>query len=123
MDVNSGDPSWEVDILRDGVIVDTFILTKEVLPPRTNKKGKLVWKLPENGDKLVSAQAKYANEVRNISMLERSTPFCPTTYFRSTLPPAAFLWYRRPSTHFRHSQGTEKEAQAGKKEANVFTLS
>lgn len=47
-------PSWEVDILRDGVIVDTFILNKEVLPPRTNKKGKVVWKLPDSGDKLVS---------------------------------------------------------------------
>lgn len=64
VDVNGGDcncncsPSWEVDILRDSIIVDTFILNKEVLPPRTNKKGKIVWKLPDDGDKLVSVQAK-----------------------------------------------------------------
>ncbi len=70
MNVNCGDPSWEVDILRDGVIVDSFILNKEVLPPRTNKKGKVVWKLPDNGDKLVSAQAN-ANEVRNFSTLTK----------------------------------------------------
>lgn len=49
-------PSWEVDILRDDtVIVDTFLLNNEVLPPRTNKKGKVVWRLPDTADKLVSA--------------------------------------------------------------------
>lgn len=60
VDINCGDsnciPTWEVDILRDGVIVDTFILNKEILPPRTNKKGKVVWKLPDNGDKLVRVE-------------------------------------------------------------------
>ena len=48
-------PSWEVDILRDDtVIVDTFLLNNEVLPPRTNKRGKVVWRLPNKMDKLVS---------------------------------------------------------------------
>ena len=48
-------PSWEVDILRDDtVIVDTFVLNNEVLPPRTNKRGKVVWRLPDKTDKLVS---------------------------------------------------------------------
>lgn len=47
-------PSWEVDILRDEtVIVDTFFLDSDVLPPRINKKGKLLWKLPDTGDKVV----------------------------------------------------------------------
>jgi hypothetical protein len=47
---------WEVDILRDEtVVVDTFILNDEVLPPRTNKKGKILWRLPDSEDKLVSA--------------------------------------------------------------------
>ena len=46
---------WEVDILRDDtVVVDTIILTDDVLPPRTNKKGKVVWRLPDSVDKLVS---------------------------------------------------------------------
>ncbi|KAL7540547.1 hypothetical protein ACHAXR_012582 [Thalassiosira sp. AJA248-18] len=49
-------PSWEVDILRDDtVIVDTFLLNNDVLPPRTNKKGKVVWRLPDKGEKLVSS--------------------------------------------------------------------
>ncbi|KAL7517794.1 hypothetical protein ACHAWX_002684 [Stephanocyclus meneghinianus] len=44
---------WEVDILRDDtVVVDTIILTDDVLPPRTNKKGKVVWRLPDSVDKL-----------------------------------------------------------------------
>lgn len=47
-------PCWEVDILRDDtVIVDTFFLDSDVLPPRINKKGKLLWKLPDTGDKVV----------------------------------------------------------------------
>jgi hypothetical protein len=49
------DVEWEVDILRDdAVVVDTLILTDDVLPPRTNKKGKVVWRLPDSEDKLVS---------------------------------------------------------------------
>ena len=60
-------PSWEVDILRDGVIVDTFILNKEVLPPRTNKKGKVVWKLPDSGEKMVSDAVKMTTRRANSS--------------------------------------------------------
>lgn len=48
-------PSWEVDILRDDtVIVDTFLLNSAVLPPRTKKKGKVVWKLPDDAETLPS---------------------------------------------------------------------
>eukprot|EP00584_Thalassiosira_punctigera_P005781 CAMPEP_0172535502 /NCGR_PEP_ID=MMETSP1067-20121228/7482_1 /TAXON_ID=265564 ORGANISM="Thalassiosira punctigera, Strain Tpunct2005C2" /NCGR_SAMPLE_ID=MMETSP1067 /ASSEMBLY_ACC=CAM_ASM_000444 /LENGTH=508 /DNA_ID=CAMNT_0013320439 /DNA_START=140 /DNA_END=1666 /DNA_ORIENTATION=- len=48
-------PSWEVDVLRDDtVIVDTFLLNNSVLPPRTNKRGKVVWRLPDTTDKLPS---------------------------------------------------------------------
>jgi hypothetical protein len=48
-------PMWEVDIIRDGsVIVDTFVLNNEVLPPRKNKKGKVLWCLPSDPDKTVS---------------------------------------------------------------------
>lgn len=52
-------PCWEIDILRDGQVVDTFFLNHDVLPPRTNKRGKIVWKLPETGDKQVSKAAKH----------------------------------------------------------------
>mmetsp|Transcript_10182 Transcript_10182/g.21234 ORF Transcript_10182/g.21234 Transcript_10182/m.21234 type:complete len:523 (+) Transcript_10182:128-1696(+) len=48
-------PSWEVDIIRDDtVVVDTVVLNNENLPPRTNKKGKVVWRLPDSTDKLPS---------------------------------------------------------------------
>jgi hypothetical protein len=48
-------PTWEVDIIRDGsVIVDTFVLNNEVLPPRKNKKGKVLWRLPKDLDNTVS---------------------------------------------------------------------
>ena len=46
---------WEVDILRDDTfVVDTFVINDEVLPPRTGKKGKVLWRLPDTVDKLVS---------------------------------------------------------------------
>ena len=46
---------WEVDILRDDtLVVDTFVINDEVLPPRTGKKGKVLWRLPDTVDKLVS---------------------------------------------------------------------
>lgn len=51
--VNDGstNPCWEVDILRDdSLVVDTFILNSVILPPRINKKGKVLWKLPETGE-------------------------------------------------------------------------
>jgi len=48
-------PTWEVDIVRDGsVIVDTFVLNNEVLPPRKNKKGKVLWCLPKDLNKTPS---------------------------------------------------------------------
>eukprot|EP00985_Skeletonema_marinoi_P003519 scaffold1508_cov108-Skeletonema_marinoi.AAC.5 len=48
-------PTWEVDIIRDGsVIVDTFVLNNEVLPPRKNKKGKVLWSLPKDLNKTPS---------------------------------------------------------------------
>ena len=54
-DTDGSMPSWEVDILRDDtVIVDSFLLDNNVLPPRTNKRGKVVWRLPDKAGKLVS---------------------------------------------------------------------
>ena len=48
-------PAWEVDIIRDGsVLVDTFVLNNEILPPRKNKKGKVLWCLPKDLNKTVS---------------------------------------------------------------------
>lgn len=48
-------PAWEVDIIRDGsVVVDTFVLNNEILPPRKNKKGKVLWCLPKDLNKTVS---------------------------------------------------------------------
>ncbi|KAL3791174.1 hypothetical protein ACHAWO_013605 [Cyclotella atomus] len=50
---NSTSVEWEIDILRDEtVIVDTFVLNNDVLPPRTNKKGKVLWKLPDTLDRI-----------------------------------------------------------------------
>jgi hypothetical protein len=46
---------WEVDILRDSIVVDTIVINSSTLPPRRNKKnGKIVWCLPETDAKLVS---------------------------------------------------------------------
>ena len=51
---NSLPPVWEIDVVRDGtVVIDTFKLDNEVLPPRRNKKGKVVWRLPDSVEKLV----------------------------------------------------------------------
>ena len=49
-------PSWEIDILRDGlVIVDTILLNNSTLPPRKNKRGKVLWRLPDSLDRTVSS--------------------------------------------------------------------
>lgn len=67
--VNDGDanPCWEVDILRDdSLVVDTFVLNNSVLPPRVNKKGKVLWKLPETGDKLPSFAAEDRRRILEI---------------------------------------------------------
>ena len=49
-------PSWTVDILRDGsVIVDTILLNNSTLPPRKNKRGKVLWRLPDSLDRTVSS--------------------------------------------------------------------
>ena len=47
---------WLVDIYRKGVSdpIDTLDITEETLPPRTNKRGKIVWRLPKDPEKLVS---------------------------------------------------------------------
>lgn len=48
-------PAWEVDIIRDGtLVVDTFVLNNDILPPRKNKKGKVLWCLPNDVNKTVS---------------------------------------------------------------------
>lgn len=55
--VSSGDSlSWEVDVFRKGVEgpVDTLRVNNENLPPRVNKKGKTVWRLPKDKIRLPS---------------------------------------------------------------------
>ena len=53
---NSTVPSWTVDILRDNsVIVDTILLNNSTLPPRKNKRGKVLWRLPDSLDRIVSS--------------------------------------------------------------------
>ena len=49
-------PGWHVDVYRRGVSdpVDTLLINDETLPPRTNRKGKAVWRLPGDVAKLVS---------------------------------------------------------------------
>ena len=68
-------PSWEVDILRDDtVIVDTFLLNRDVLPPRINKKGKVLWKLPDTADKLVRLLCRIKLFIKTTSFfLRRNT--------------------------------------------------
>lgn len=47
---------WEVDILRECIVVDTIIINYNTLPPRKHKKtGKVLWCLPDVEDKLVSS--------------------------------------------------------------------
>jgi hypothetical protein len=72
---NSTCVEWEIDILRDEtVIVDTFVLNNDVLPPRTNKKGKVLWKLPDTLDKIVSesyhVHSLFVYETRHIIGLQ-----------------------------------------------------
>lgn len=47
-ETTSNDCSWEVDIYRKGVNepVDSIIISDITLPPRKNKRGKIVWRLP-----------------------------------------------------------------------------
>ena len=47
---------WLVDIYRKGVSdpIETLEITEDSLPPRTNKRGKIVWRLPKDPEKLVS---------------------------------------------------------------------
>ena len=42
---------WVSHIVReqDGRVMATFAVTEEILPPRKNKKGKVLWKLPKDG--------------------------------------------------------------------------
>lgn len=53
--LSSTQPSWLVDITRDGVNepVDTIEINETTLPPR-KKKGKVVWRLPSDAERLVS---------------------------------------------------------------------
>lgn len=50
-----GDFQWEVDVYRDGVPqpVDTLPINVKTLPPRKNRKGKIVWQLPKDPMKQV----------------------------------------------------------------------
>ncbi len=82
-------PSWQVDILRDDtVIVDTFLVDSDVLPPRINKKGKVLWKLPDTGDKLVRLISRIKCAACDIMFLQQNL-FLLT---RRCLSLAAFVW-------------------------------
>lgn len=52
--------SWLVDITREGVHepVDTIEINENTLPPR-KKKGKIVWRLPSDAEKLVSFHVSF----------------------------------------------------------------
>ena len=112
---NSGDdgklPCWEVDILRDdSVIVDTLVLDSNVLPPRTNKKGKVVWRLPDTIDKLVSVlDSKILCRFwfRKSGMIW-SLNLTVLVAIHFTI--SAFLWNRRSSTHFGYLSGAQEKA-------------
>lgn len=56
--LSSTQPSWLVDITRDGVNepVDTIEINETTLPPR-KKKGKVVWRLPSDAERLPSFPA------------------------------------------------------------------
>ena len=71
---------WEVDILRDDtLVVDTFVINDEVLPPRTGKKGKVLWRLPDTVDKLVSVL-----ESGTYQYVFTKVGFCYANYYTQT---------------------------------------
>lgn len=45
-------PAWHVDVYRKGVSepVDTLLIDDSTLPPRKNKKGRVIWRLPDEPD-------------------------------------------------------------------------
>ena len=47
--------TWEVDIYRIGVSqpIDKIVISDTVLPPRINRKGKVLWRLPTEPGKVV----------------------------------------------------------------------
>mmetsp|Transcript_18874 Transcript_18874/g.26574 ORF Transcript_18874/g.26574 Transcript_18874/m.26574 type:complete len:555 (-) Transcript_18874:25-1689(-) len=56
--VSPGDNTlkWEVDVYRKGVSdpIETLVLSDESLPPRKNKRGKVVWRLPTDSGRTPS---------------------------------------------------------------------
>jgi hypothetical protein len=44
------EPSWTVDVIRisGNVVVGTLLVSNTTLPPRKNKKNKIVWRLPDS---------------------------------------------------------------------------
>jgi len=54
--IDSNALKWDLDIYRKGVNdpVETILLSDETLPPRLNKRGKIVWRLPTDPGKLPS---------------------------------------------------------------------
>eukprot|EP00978_Attheya_sp_CCMP212_P040733 scaffold225587_cov41-Attheya_sp.AAC.1 len=45
---------WEVDVHREGVseVIETLTINDTTLPPRTNKRGKVLWRLPTDHSRL-----------------------------------------------------------------------
>jgi len=62
------DCSWEVDIYRKGVNepIDSIIISDETLPPRKNKRGKIVWRLPVDQGTLPSFGTDERRRILNL---------------------------------------------------------
>jgi len=67
--------SWEVDIYREGVDepIDTIIISDETLPPRKNKRGKIVWRLPTEEGKLPSFGTDERRRIMNLFKERKKT--------------------------------------------------
>lgn len=91
---------WEVDILRDDtLVVDTFVINDEVLPPRTGKKGKVLWRLPDTVDKLVSAYYACLSRAHINMYLQKSVSAMLTITHKHNL---AGICKGRSSSYPRH---------------------
>ena len=124
VDGGVGKPSWEVDILRDDtLVVDTFSLSNDNLPPRTNKKGKVVWRLPDKADKLVSCKRNGHAYTLCISLI-LTTSFANRTraHLMGMISTIALVRNRRSASHSEPLQGSKEEAEAGEEETKPLSI-
>eukprot|EP00590_Aulacoseira_subarctica_P007006 CAMPEP_0172422646 /NCGR_PEP_ID=MMETSP1064-20121228/8780_1 /TAXON_ID=202472 /ORGANISM="Aulacoseira subarctica , Strain CCAP 1002/5" /LENGTH=398 /DNA_ID=CAMNT_0013163601 /DNA_START=88 /DNA_END=1284 /DNA_ORIENTATION=+ len=82
---------WEVDILRESIVVDTIIINCNTLPPRKQKKtGKILWCLPDKDDKLPSFGTEERRRILDIfrnrrKLRKKATRTSATTNEDSTI--------------------------------------